>query len=141
MLAISYPEAFQEVNHTCWDTAHTWKPYTTMLNESVDPSHRTPLRPGPQLIRSSSCSAWAEPPVWLNNSKLGGQGTKGGKATALPFLTSPHVQVVVRLTSRSANSEVRASSIHSPAAGYTSPLPNVWKSASRADLLAPREAL
>lgn len=105
--------------------SHTGKPCTTTPSESMGRSfdcpsgtcHWSRLRPGPQIIWTSSCSAWAAPPILLNNSKLGGLGTKTGKATALTFLTPTRVQVVVRLTATSANSQVRASSIHSPAIG------------------------
>lgn len=76
----------------------------------------------------SSYSVWPEPPILLDNLKLGGQGTKGGKVLALLFLAPTHMQVVVGLTFRSANSKVRACSIHSSATGYNSQLSNVRKS-------------
>lgn len=67
-------------------------------------------------------------------------GHKRWRALPSPF-PHPCGCRVDRLTSRTANSELWTSSSHYPATGCTSLLPNLWKSASRSDLLALREAL
>lgn len=118
-----------------------------MPNESMAPSFDSPSDtchcPWDLAHRSAGAVAAQRglslPYCWIAGS-LEARAQKVGRPLPSHFW-HPHTQVVVRLTSRPANSEVRASSIHSPAAGYASPLPNVSKLASRADLLAPREAL
>lgn len=130
---------------TCRDS--NTHPYTTMPDNSVNPAlihHLTHATACPWDLAHSSRRAegaqcglscpycWV---IWNLESRA-----RKAKAPALPFLTPTRVQVVERLMSRTANSELRTSSIHCPATGCTSLLPNVWKSASRTNLLALREA-